>query len=373
MSYLTNTNASFCHYSESSLFQYALAETSGKLATRPPAEVMGERVLRPIIDLSIDFFCSANNFCSRTLASLNPFNILPEMEVNVSRTISIPTEDSKVEKYKYLCANYFGIFDEAYIQTMKVSDQIPWDKTNRIYVSFVTLNPEGELVLQTSKSDERIKTIVSLARKENPEMEIFIVSDYGPQMDLHYFNAAKNPKKFAKNVLNFLQKYQLNGISIDWQSPFIDFYRKDLKALLKACYELFDEEFQKNGIKYKVTHDVDPCWHSPKTVGSLKNVLDEINVMSYLCVQSLEDLVKEYSAFNFPKRKILVTVWSELNYENQESIMKTAKAIEELSLGGIVNWRMDNDSRNYNVSRWHVYGPSKFSVAKWSHEALCQQ
>jgi len=320
------------------------------------------------------FFSSAANF---SYATLNPAIELLGKARSLfnSSTPDISSENSEVlPASEYTCAAYFGFFDEAYDETMKV--KIPWENTNQIFASFVTISKQGKLVLQTPESHEKIKTIVSLARKANPDIEIFIVSDYGRApgwIDDHYLKAAENPEKFAKKVLEFLKEYDLNGISIDWQSPFINDYSEELKALLKGCHDLFDKEFQETGKMYKVTHDVDPCTHSPKTVGNLKDVVDGINVMSYLCTDNLKELVQEFSAHGFPKRKISVTVQSELNEETQKSIQEIAKIVKEEDLAGLNNWRMENDSRKFHRSRYNVYGPSRFNVTNWIYDELCKK
>ncbi|MGA9099588.1 MAG: hypothetical protein WB392_11730, partial [Methanotrichaceae archaeon] len=116
---------------------------------------------------------------------------------------------------KPIIAAYFLIFDEGYDETMSVPDDIPWNKINRLYIAFATVN-DGVLTDATAdgtsavQAEEKIRNIVNLCHNGNPDAEIFISSNFGDQsIDDQYLEAAKDPQKFADSVLDYLQKYDL--------------------------------------------------------------------------------------------------------------------------------------------------------------------
>lgn len=273
-----------------------------------------------------------------------------------------------------LIADYFGIFDDAYEETIKISDAIPWHYTNRIYLAFATLDDQGNLSNFDSQFEERIKKITAIFRKAHPTGEIFISSNYDGDMDSRYLRAAKNPEKFAKGVLSYLQKHDLDGYDMDWESENMNNYSDALKSLLRACHDLFQTvEVNPRGNKYQVTHAVWPGVHSSEIVANLASVVDEINIMSY-GPGSYENLINQYHEKGFPYHKMVMGVLSELNTDGLKAdILKKIEIVKKYHLRGIYSWRLDNDLRAFNKDSHSYYGPSTFRVAKLVYEGMKQK
>ena len=142
----------------------------------------------------------------------------------------------------------------------------------------------------------------------------------------------------------------------------INGYSIELISLLKACNNAF------NG-KYKVTHAIWPYIHNPKTVGMLADVVDQINIMSYgYSFSTLEYLIKQYNDNGFPYEKMMVGIETERGTDTQELIIEKLDLVKKYNLGGIFEWRLDNDG--IRIENGTKYGPPTFKTTKILYEAL---
>ena len=205
----------------------------------------------------------------------------------------------------------------------------------------------------TSSAEYKIKNITLLYKKANPLGEIFISSNYDGDMDSRYLAAANHPEEFSSSVLKYLEKYQLDGYDMDWETNFINTYANQLVLLLKSCKSRFQT-------KYKLTHTVWPCIHNETTVGKLSGIVDGINIMCYGSWGSnLVRIIERFYNNSFPYEKILIGVESELGIDNYYTLDEKIKLIHKYKLGGVYSWRLDND---YNES---------FQMASWINDAIC--
>ena len=93
--------------------------------------------------------------------------------------------------------------------------------------------------------------------------------------------------------------------------------------------------------------------HSPETVASLKDIVDNINLMTYGPGQDydLKAYAESYYQAGFPYEKMIGGVESEFGYaengghDTQESITEKCAYVKENNLGGMFSWRLDNDMR----------------------------
>jgi GH18 family chitinase len=265
---------------------------------------------------------------------------------------------------------------------MPAKDQIPWKKINRLYIGFATVRngvltdlPTGESADDTTRRAEmqrRIREIVSLCRQNNPEAEIFITSNFGGVMDDEYLAAANDPQKFAKSVLSYLKTYELDGYDMDWESRSIDDYAPQLISLLSSCHATFAAAGPNpHGRPYKVTHAVWPGVESPETLASLKDSVDQINIMSYGPgdTYDLVSYADSYYQAGFPYEKMIGGVESETGYtesggpDTQASVGAKCAYVKANNLAGLFEWRMDNDMRTGD-------GPPTFQVTRWMSDCL---
>jgi GH18 family chitinase len=273
--------------------------------------------------------------------------------------------------------------DDTYPLVMPAKEKIPWTKINRLYIGFATVNdgvltdlPTGDSPGDTARRAEmqrRIHEIVFLCRQNNPDMEIFIVSNFDEkELDPRYLAAAEDPQKFADSVVAYLKEYDLDGYDMDWESGQIDTYAPQLTSLLSTCHATFAAAGPTpRGRSYLLTHTVWPGVESPETVAGLKDSVDQLNLMTYGTGDKY-DLVSYANAYHdagFPYEMMIGGLESEAEYtdnvgpDTQESVAAKCGYVKAHHLAGLFVWRMDNDMRPDN-------GAPTYQVAGWMSDCL---
>lgn len=291
-----------------------------------------------------------------------------------------PGTRNVIAAYLYI---YPGPEDDSYPMLMSVRNQIPWKKVNRIYIGFATIHdgiltdlPAGNSADDAARREEnirRIRNVVSLCRQNNPDIEIFITSNFDEkELDPQYLQAAHDPQKFADSVLTYLKAYDLDGYDMDWESHRIDDYAPQLASLLSTCQETFAAAgANPHGRPYKLTHTVWPGVESAETVAGLKESVDQINIMSYGPgdTYDLTSYADSYARAGFPYEKMIGGVESESGYpesggpDTQASVAAKCAYVNDHNLAGLFEWRMDNDMRAGD-------GPPTFRVTGWMSDCL---
>jgi GH18 family chitinase len=276
--------------------------------------------------------------------------------------------------------------DDTYPLVLQAKDRIPWTKINRLYIGFATVK-DGELTdLPTGDSSDdtarraemqrRIREIVALCRTNNPDAEIFIVSNFDEkELDPQYLLAAQDPEKFADSVADYLEGYDLDGYDMDWESGRIDDYAPQLTSLLSACHDRFAAGAPtQRGQRYLLTHTVWPGVESAETVAGLEDSVDQLNLMTYGPGHTY-DLTSHATAYHdagFPYEKMIGGIESESGYgesgghDTQESVAAKCTYVKENNLAGLFEWRIDNDMRPEN-------SPPTYQVTGWMSDGLSRE
>jgi len=306
----------------------------------------------------------------------------PGVAGNTTAVTSAPAPGGKIiAAYWYL---YPDPNDDTYTLVMSARDQIPWKKINRLYIGFATVKdgvltdlPVGSSADDAARRAEmqrRIPEIVALCHENNPDAEIFISSNFGPDVTDEYLAAAENPQKYADSVLAYLRQYDLDGYDMDWESTGIDNYAPQLTSLLSTCHATFAAAGPNpHGRPYTLTHTVWPGFESPQTIAGLMDAVDQINIMSYGTGDKY-DLVSSadsYAAAGFPYDRMIAGVESESGYtdnigpDTQASVAAKCAYVKEHNLAGLFVWRMDNDMRPDN-------SPPTYQETGWIADCLAQ-
>lgn len=106
-----------------------------------------------------------------------------------------------------------------YVADAKPLPHVSATKVDVINYAFATLNPQGDIVLQSPNAAESLAALTAL-RKVNPRLQI-VVSVGGWGAD-HFSEAAltdASRAKFAEEGARLIEKYDLDGIDIDWEYP----------------------------------------------------------------------------------------------------------------------------------------------------------
>jgi GH18 family chitinase len=225
---------------------------------------------------------------------------------------------------------------------------------------------------QRAEMQRRIREMVALCHENNPDMEIFITSNFGGDLDTEYLAAAQDPQKFADSVLAYMKEYDLDGYDMDWESSRIDDYAPQLTSLLSTCHATFAAAGNNpHGRPYLLTHTVWPGVESAETVAVLNDSVDQINIMSYGTGDKY-DLVSyadSYAAAGFPYEKMIGGVESESAYtdnvgpDTEASVAAKCAYVKEHNLAGLFEWRIDNDMRPDN-------SPPTYQVMGWMYNCM---
>jgi len=299
----------------------------------------------------------------------------------------IPGPDSSPHGNEPVIGAYWYLYpdpgDDTYSLVMQEKDRIPWTKINRLNIAFATVKdgvltdlPAGDApadAAQREKMQSRIREIVSLGRQNNPDLEIFVVSNFDEKvLDPEYLEASRDPEKFADSVMEYLKDYDLDGYDMDWESHSIDDYAPQLTSLLAACHDRFAAEGNSpRGRPYLLTHTVWPGIESAETVAGLKDAVDQLNLMTYGPGETydLASYAASYNASGFPYDRMIGGIESESGYgesggpDTQESVAAKCALVREHGMAGLFEWRIDNDMRPDN-------SPPTYQVTGWMHGCL---
>ncbi|XP_069678389.1 acidic mammalian chitinase-like [Periplaneta americana] len=154
--------------------------------------------------------------------------------------------------------------------------------THHIY-AFAGVNSNGEVTIGDSYSDIDLGGYSKFngMRNNNPSIKTMIAiggASAGSQTFSKVVNDASKRSAFVNNIVNFIKKYNFNGVDIDWEFPSSSSDKSAFVSLIKELRTQFDA----NGyvLSAAVSADVstiDPAYDVP----ALSQYLDFINVMTY--------------------------------------------------------------------------------------------
>lgn len=262
-----------------------------------------------------------------------------------------------------IIAQYFNIKTEhGQKWEDKFRDDTPFNKLNRLYLAYgrVIKGSDHHHWIRFDGDEQRALAVLKRVKEVNPKAEIFLVlhGDDGPNS----FGGAAHDDKFAGNALSFLQKYQFDGLDIDWRNA-TD--KAKLSSLLTNLYNTL------HPAGFKLTMDVWQYVAPAYDIPYIKDYLDQINIMSYGTGIRLDVCVSDYMHSGFPARKMLGGVESEVDYSQFGGVTDTLgmrgtieqKAMfAKATIAGMAGWRLDND---YVLKSNLNYPTYKGAIALW--------
>lgn len=95
---------------------------------------------------------------------------------------------------------------------------LPLDQLTHIIFSFTNVI-DGEMKFRNPEAGEKLKLLVE-QKKKHPNLKVMVAcGGWGADGFSDMASTAKNRMKFAKSAANFITKYQLDGLDIDWEYP----------------------------------------------------------------------------------------------------------------------------------------------------------
>ena len=146
-------------------------------------------------------------------------------------SLGLLSSTAHAKKQRYVITAY--VFPQNIVLT---SDQVAADKLTRINFAFANVD-QGRIVLGDPSDAANLATLVGL-KKENPDLTV-LVSVGGWLWSGRFSDAALTPAsraKFIDSVADFVTRYNLDGLDIDWEYP----------AMAGAAGNVFRPEDKKN-------------------------------------------------------------------------------------------------------------------------------
>ncbi|HEY5253441.1 MAG TPA: glycosyl hydrolase family 18 protein, partial [Acidobacteriaceae bacterium] len=146
-------------------------------------------------------------------------------------SLGLLSSTAHAKKQRYVITAY--VFPQNIVLT---SDQVAADKLTRINFAFANVD-QGRIVLGDPSDAANLATLVGL-KKENPDLTV-LVSVGGWLWSGRFSDAVLTPAsraKFIDSVADFVTRYQLDGLDIDWEYP----------AMAGAAGNVFRPEDKKN-------------------------------------------------------------------------------------------------------------------------------
>lgn len=195
-------------------------------------------------------------------------------------------QSPKAASKKFVIMGYFGNknWTKAAVKTSKI--------THAIY-AFANLTESGVLAPASSKDSTNL-AILNSAKLENENLKILI--SIGGWEGCKYFSdvslTTDSRAKFIKSAIDFMQKFQLDGIDIDWEYPGQagagNVYRQEDKQnftlLLKEFRTVLNAQALSNshpGYLLTAAVGINDAYLKHVEVDSIQKYLDYINLMTY--------------------------------------------------------------------------------------------
>lgn len=175
---------------------------------------------------------------------------------------------------------------------------------------------DGEAVFDTTKIDGKVLTtedIVKLngLKAKNPNLKV-LVSIGGWTWSKGFSDAALNEEsrlKFAKSCAVFVDKYNLDGIDLDWEypnqvgagNPHRPEDVHNFTLMLKAVREQLDDLSEKDGKKdhylLAIATGADEAYVKNTELGEIHKYIDFLNIMTYDFYNGLHNVTGHHSNY----------------------------------------------------------------------------
>jgi len=273
------------------------------------------------------------------------------------------------EDGEFIIANYIGLFDGTTKNFLRTD--IPYDKMNRLYIAFAMINWDEATkmyYLDYDPLDDRtaVETIINNCLQKNqnePNVEIFMSCGYGVLTEDDYHNAAQSQYVggFADSVVDFIKENIISvirsqipegtivvGFDMDLESTGTK--PEDVTALVTTLRHKFDDATNADtSVIYKLT--ITP-WYYPYITdldwNSIKSKINQVNLMytygQYSSV--LAGLANYLIGQGLTSDQIIAGIQSEGPQDSIDTIDDKCNYIKQNNLGGMMNWRIDNDNRD---------------------------
>lgn len=182
-------------------------------------------------------------------------------------------------------------------------EQLPLDKLTHIIFSFATIQ-EGEMGFRNENAGKKLEKLVA-QKQTHPHLKVMIAcGGWGADGFSDAAFTEESRQKFVKSAMAFIEKYQLDGMDMDWEYPGISGAgtksRPDVdKENFTAIMKLLREELDKLGRPQTLTF-ASAGWERYYNFVNLDEVMkyaNFMNVMTYDQVGANNPVTAHHTAF----------------------------------------------------------------------------
>jgi hypothetical protein len=252
---------------------------------------------------------------------------------------------------------YYPIFDDGWVEP---TDKMPFDKVSALFIAFAhayplnTAAPDkgAEFTFQKNQKNQsdRVKQIMDVARRGNPNIKIIITLGWGMN-DWTYINADYNGiySQFPTSVFKFVQKYGFDGFDIDDEYIGDDpsncqeksgcITPKNFNGVVSKLRRLFDAASTKDGKPYYLT--ITPAFGTAHVTNENIANFDLVNCQCY--GGTYPEMFKDMP---YPKKQISYGIDTE--DEDKDEDVKYPSEEDYAGLAGIFDWTLVSDGAKHN-------------------------
>jgi chitinase len=215
-------------------------------------------------------------------------------------------DEESIEKSQHIIVGYYPAWKsyEGY-----TPDKIDASKLTHINYAFANIGPDYRISMGYPDKDPANFEMFKELKKINPDLKI-LISVGGWNWSGRFSDMAvteENRAKFAESCVEFITKYGLDGVDLDWEYPVGGGLetnskspndKQNLTLLLQNIREKLDAQGLKDNKKYLLTiaAGVSNYYISNTEADKIHNYLDFINLMTY----DINGPWDTYSDFNSP-------------------------------------------------------------------------
>lgn len=161
--------------------------------------------------------------------------------------------------------------------------KLPYQDMTHLIWSFVRPNPQAQLVSDLPHLEEEYLNPITLHAHQSGVQVLLAIGGWGNSQDFSKIAQSESLRKtFAHECAYWLQKYDLDGIDIDWEFPGLSEFGGNPSDQIFIT-PLLQEIRQAIGPTKTLTIDLPgrPEWFQYFPINEFKGVVDFISIMSY--------------------------------------------------------------------------------------------
>lgn len=262
----------------------------------------------------------------------------------------------------------------------KSADDVPYDKVDKIYYSFLRPTPDGGF--EPLANPELLKELVRRCREADVKVAI-AVGGALPHIAPAFEAITADPEiraTFIQNIVDFVEEYDLDGVDIDWEYPIAGVSDQNCALLMQELHT----ELHPRGKLLSIAVPGDS--REPRFPPSIFPVIDYLNVMTYdrgrplhSTMEYARDGIAYWTGMGCPPDKIMLGVpfysrsetaepltYKEMlrqgadadsdlftdregnvhGYNGRSTLREKVKHAQANSIRGIMIWEISQDSRD---------------------------